>query len=98
MQAAFQALAPEAEAVEDSAAASPEPAKTVADILGERAGSLLLQIRWMIQDPYKEGPDVKTITFDEDSDDKSSDSRPMSEIPEDLLVQLLQIARKGKSS
>ena len=95
VQAAFQALAPEAEVVEDPAAAPPEPPITVASLLDENAGDLRLEIVWMFETPDRDGPQYGGATFD---DDESSNSRPISEIPEDLLVQLLQIVRKGKSS
>ena len=70
-------------------------AKTVGQVLGDK-GKVILRIGWMSSDPATiEGSSMRFVRFDEDS---SFGERSISEIPEELLVQLLEIARKGGSS
>ena len=70
-------------------------AKTVGQVLGDK-GKVILRIGWMSSDPATiEGSSMRFVRFDEDS---SFGERSISEIPEELLVQLLEIARKGESS
>ena len=70
-------------------------AKTVGQVLGDK-GKVILRIGWMSSDPATiEGSSMRFARFDEDS---SFGERSISEIPEELLVQLLEIARKGESS
>ena len=87
----FRCLLPEVPVAEVPVA----EAKTVGQVLGDK-GKVILRIGWMSSDPATiEGSSMRFVRFDEDS---SFGERSISEIPEELLVQLLEIARKGGSS
>ena len=89
VHAAFQALVPEA--LEENASVHPETRKTVTDVLGNGATVLFIKLQFL-----PEGGASKSIYFEDDS--LTPGAIPLSAIPEELLVQLLQIARNGESS
>lgn len=68
--------------------------KLITDVLGED-GTLTLRISWFSQNPDMDGDQMGIVTF---GDEDFAHSRPLSDIPRDLLVQLLQIAQKGEPS
>lgn len=68
--------------------------KLITDVLGED-GTLTLRVSWFSQNPDMDGDQMGIVTF---GDEDFANSRPLSEIPGNLLVQLLQIAQKGEPS
>ena len=68
--------------------------KTIADILGD-SGRIGITVTWGSDNLDIESP-IGFVIFENDGFDEKA--RPISDIPEELLVQLLQIARKGESS
>lgn len=77
----------------DTEEASERP-KTVEDLLGDD-GTLTLRISWFSQNPDMDGDQMGIVTF---GDDDFPQSRPLSDIPGNLLVKLLEIAQAGEAS
>ncbi|MYC75715.1 hypothetical protein F4X10_08135 [Candidatus Poribacteria bacterium] len=71
-------------------------ATSLEDVLGAK-GTLTVRIAWFSQNGDMDGPQMGVVAYESDVGDESSSSRPLSEIPEDLLVQLLEIALKSES-
>ena len=77
----------------------PEQKATLASLLGEH-GEVSLRIGWLSSNPTDglEGV-MQYVRFEHDTNHGPNfGQRSISEIPEELLVQLLEIARKGGSS
>ena len=68
--------------------------KLITDVLGED-GTLTLRISWFSQNPDMDADQMGIVTF---GDEDFPQSRPLSEIPGDLLVKLLEIAQASEPS
>ena len=81
----------------------PEQKATLSDMLGEY-GEISLRIGWLSSNPGSDNAlesmgVMRYARFEQDTNSGPSfGQRSISEIPEELLVQLLEIARKGGSS
>ena len=81
----------------------PEQKATLSDMLGEY-GEISLRIGWLSSNPGSDNAlesmgVMRYARFEQDTNSGPSfGQRSISEIPEELLVQLMEIARRGESS